>query len=280
MKIIFAIPHFYRRVEKGAIGSTTSSPEQRAAYLGRCVTSLRQTFGTGQGLVDSGGPPRRSNGALAAEVHIVLCTSGPDHLAASLPPGLVQRFESKGPPAELGFACHRILRSVLGRFDYYCFLEDDIEITDALFFRKLAWFSQCFGNDALLQPNRFERSAAGPLFKLYLDGNTRDPDLSLPYQDIAVRPKLSASGFGGEWLFQRVRNPHCGGFFLNQEQMAVLAKKGDFGRYTAEFISPLESAATLPVMRHFRVYKPARENAAFLELRHLGQRFLRPRPAS
>ena len=37
---------------------------------------------------------------------------------------------------------------------------------------------------------------------------------------------------------------------------------------------PLESAATLGIMRHFRVYKPARENAAFLEIEHLDRRYL------
>jgi hypothetical protein len=279
MKIIFAIPHFYLQLANGGIGSTRSSPEARAACLKRCVASLWQTFGARQGLVVSGEPPRRSNGSLAAELHIVLCTSGPHHLAERLPAGVVQHYKCKVSPPELGFACHRFLRSVLGQFDYYCFLEDDIEITDALFFKKLAWFSESFGNDVLLQPNRFELSPMGPIFKLYLDGDTRNRDHSLPHQDITIRPKLTAQGFGGEWVFQRVRNPHSGGFFLNQEQMTHLAKQSDFGRYTSEFVTPLESAATLSIMRHFRTYKPARENAAFLELHHLGQRFLR-RPAS
>jgi hypothetical protein len=34
------------------------------------------------------------------------------------------------------------------------------------------------------------------------------------------------------------------------------------------FIGPLESAASLGVMRAFRVYKPARENLDFLQIRH------------
>ena len=37
---------------------------------------------------------------------------------------------------------------------------------------------------------------------------------------------------------------------------------------------PEVSAASLGVMRTFRVYKPADENAAFLELEHTGSGFL------
>ena len=39
------------------------------------------------------------------------------------------------------------------------------------------------------------------------------------------------------------------------------------------FVGPLESAATLGIMRTFKVYKPARENANFLEVEHYGRRF-------
>jgi hypothetical protein len=40
------------------------------------------------------------------------------------------------------------------------------------------------------------------------------------------------------------------------------------------FVGPLESAATLGVMKTFRVYKPAPETGAFLEIEHPGTRFL------
>ena len=53
-----------------------------------------------------------------------------------------------------------------------------------------------------------------------------------------------------------------------------MAAHPEFGRYTDTFNGPLESAATLPVLRSFAVYKPARENASFLEIRHLHQRML------
>jgi len=37
---------------------------------------------------------------------------------------------------------------------------------------------------------------------------------------------------------------------------------------------PMLIAATLGIMQHFRAYKPARENAAFLEVEHLDRRYL------
>jgi hypothetical protein len=40
------------------------------------------------------------------------------------------------------------------------------------------------------------------------------------------------------------------------------------------FIGPLESAATLGIMRTFRIYKPTTSNAGFLEVQHSGQGFL------
>jgi hypothetical protein len=40
------------------------------------------------------------------------------------------------------------------------------------------------------------------------------------------------------------------------------------------FAGPLESAASLGVMKNFRIYKPAYSNAGFLEIRHLHNRYL------
>ena len=40
------------------------------------------------------------------------------------------------------------------------------------------------------------------------------------------------------------------------------------------FAGPLESAASLGVMKNFRIYKPAYANAGFLEIRHLHNRYL------
>ena len=82
--------------------------------------------------------------------------------------------------------------------------------------------------------------------------------------------------------FRRPTNPHSGCYFLNANQMASWAARGDFLDRDASWIGPLESAATLGVMKAFRVYKPSPENAAFLEVEHWGTGFIdqvrRPTP--
>jgi hypothetical protein len=56
--------------------------------------------------------------------------------------------------------------------------------------------------------------------------------------------------------------------------MARWAAQPDFLQRERAFVGPLESAATLGIARHFRVYKPERTNASFLELRHIHNRYL------
>jgi hypothetical protein len=52
--------------------------------------------------------------------------------------------------------------------------------------------------------------------------------------------------------------------------MEQWSKKPYFLDRTGVFYSPLESAATLGIMRAFRVYKPAPRVASFLEIEHYG----------
>jgi hypothetical protein len=74
--------------------------------------------------------------------------------------------------------------------------------------------------------------------------------------------------------FCRPANPHSGCFFLNAAQMSRWAARPDFLDRDTSFIGPLESAATLGIMRTFRVYKPTVENANFLEIEHHGTGFI------
>ena len=50
-------------------------------------------------------------------------------------------------------------------------------------------------------------------------------------------------------------------------------KDAGFGVAKSDFIGPLESAATLGVMKNFRIYKPGVENPDFLEVRHAGNAY-------
>ena len=110
--------------------------------------------------------------------------------------------------------------------------------------------------------------------KLFVDGQLRPGTVPDGLQDIGVRPRLVAPALGRSLEFRRVANPHAGCFFVNAAQMATLAEHPAFAKPDSAFCGPLESAATLAIMRCFDVYKPAMPNASFLEVRHLAQRML------
>jgi hypothetical protein len=277
LRILFTIPHFYDPNGGGFYGSLRPDPKPRAQGLVTEVFGLHTTFGARQGLLDAPkGRILRGTGAEVCDIDVVICTTGAQHLLGKLPmlKGLYRHQATQAEPKMLGFECHAVLREGLGQYDYYCYLEDDLLITDPLFFRKLAWFASLAGDRALLQPNRFESALDQPWHKLYIDGNLAKPEMSARYQNIADRKVIHGEGFGARWTFQRVINPHAGCFFLDARQMEAWASRPDFLDRDSSFISPLESAATLGIMRAFRIYKPAKESAGFLEVRHVNNRYL------
>jgi hypothetical protein len=74
--------------------------------------------------------------------------------------------------------------------------------------------------------------------------------------------------------FRRASNPHAGCFFLDGEQMDLWRAQPHFLDRDTAFVGPLESAATLGIMKTFRVYKPARACASFLEVQHFQPRYI------
>ena len=271
MRVLITIPHaFLAKGAGGYYGSEISDRTARAEKLVRCVTALHHAFAPGQRVIGTVDTHANTN---LLKLVVIVCTSGDLHLAESLPAGLALHHRTNVPPRMLGFECHRLLRGNVGRYDWYGYLEDDIELADSLFFDKLAWFNANFSPKAMLQPNRCEKSD-GRMAKLYVDGEMIDDTITAAFQDITIRPELSAEAFGRLWRFRRMANPHSGCFFANAAQMAVLAGHPDFATYQDAFYGPLESAASLIPMRCFEVYKPAPENAAFLEVCHLDKRIL------
>jgi hypothetical protein len=286
MRILFTVPHYYDAGGGGAYGSLKPDPAPRRNALAATVIGLHTTLGRRQGLLVQ--PIVPSNDACRAEIDVVVCTTGRKHLvdALRLPQTMYRHHSTNASPRLLGFECHAVMREALGRYDYYCYLEDDLLIGDPLFFVKLKWFTDFAGEDAVLQPNRFEVAVGQPLDKLYIDGNLKDPEFSARLQDVADRPALVAEALGQKFRFQRVNNTHSGCFFLSASQMSQWAARPEFLNRDTSFVGPLESAASFAVTRFFRAYKPARENAGFLEIRHLDNRYLGtrikspvPRPA-
>jgi hypothetical protein len=153
-------------------------------------------------------------------------------------------------------------------------LEDDLVLHDPWFFSKLKWFTHHAGNGNLLQPNRYEVSPQGAVFKAYVDGDLADSATST-FQNVDEQRQLMGKIMEQTIAFERALNPHSGCYFLNAEQMAHWAKQSHFLDRDTRFIGPLESAATLGIMRTFRVYKSTPAYANFLEIQHFGASFLK-----
>ncbi len=279
MRLLFTIPHFYKRLPKTPSAhrhGSSGSARDRLYALTACLSAPHQLYGAAQCMMHlAHHRTGAANQGTTAEVHLVVCTTRGQHLLddLSLDPRLFQHCPTDAEPELLGFQCREILRGRLDDYDYYCYLEDDLIVHDPWLFVKLAWFNGHVGQDKLLLPNRFER-AQGPLVhKAYVDGDLARR-VTAPFQNVDDCPWLESEVMGAKIVFRRPLNPHSGCYFLNARQMHHWSEQPHFLDRGASFIGPLESAATLGIMRAFKIYKPAPENANFLEIEHCGSRFV------
>src|SRR5579862_6917738 len=216
MRILFAIPHYFAPSAEGNYGSERDEPETRAFVVRQCLASLVQTFSSAQGLLDGRTQaPHAANSLLAAQVDIAVCTTGGSHLLPYLAGCGFAPVATGAEPRHLGFECHKVLRDGLGQYDYFGYLEDDLRLSDGSFFTKLAWFSAQFGDEAVLQPNRFELIDEPAPYKLYIDGNLLPGVATPPQRDPDAHRRFEVPAFGRGIVFQRVANPHSGCFFLS-----------------------------------------------------------------
>jgi hypothetical protein len=278
MRLLIAIPHYFSGVDP-ASHNRSRRPEardERANTLIAAIARLHQSFGRGTYGLDH--PNRlawQRPPSADCELDIVVCTTGRAHLLDALPAlrPLYRRHETSVDGPMLGFECHRVLAAGRGRYDYYGYVEDDILVFDPLFFKKRSLFDRAFGPQALLQPNRYEATAAGPVQKLYVDYGLH-PVYTERYQDVRVEPRLSLSFLDETIVFERTNYPSAGCFFLNGEQLGAWVDSPYFLDGDVSYMGPLDSAATLSVMKAFRIYKPVLEQAWFLEVLHASPRWI------
>jgi hypothetical protein len=277
MKILITIPHYYCHEENSNHGSMKKDPAPRIEALTGCITSIHQHLGESQCFMD-----HFLKQTFPANIHqqhkidILICTTRQCHILGelSLPYTGYSHVETDAEPMLLGFECARIMKGHLGEYDYYCYMEDDLIIPDSLFLQKIKWFTDATSSANLLQPNRFELSRNHSVLKCYLDGNVGDiySCLSLYPTD---GPEFSANFFGSYFRFCQPLNPHSGCFFLNAEQFEYWTMQPYFNEKDTSFIGPLESAASIGIMKTFNIYKPVPDNANFLEIEHHGNSFIK-----
>ncbi len=276
MRILVCIPHYFDEGTHGVHGSLNARPELRARALGASLIALHGHFSPHQRLIQIASREAvPANQDSVMELDIYICTTGDAHLLDSVPvpQDFYHHYPTQADPPLLGFECHTLLRENLGSYDYYCYLEDDLILHDSWFFHKLTWFNQQMGDVSILQPNRYELGPSALAAKVYIDGDI-PTHVTAPYMHPEDRKSLSAMILGTSVQFQRPLNPHAGCFFLNARQMHTWSQQPQFWDRRTSFIGPLESAATLGILQTFRVYKPAPQNAGFLEIQHAGTAFL------
>lgn len=275
MRILVTIAHFFKP-NGGRHASQGKDPQPRLLALSMNLAALHQLFSRSQGVIDIAQRlTLPANQSQAHDLDVVICTTQDHHLLDQLclPYHFYSHHPTQADPPFLGFECQAVLRDCLGQYDYYCFLEDDLILHDPYFFIKLAWFTEQAGDLSLLQPNRYEVATHGITCKAYIDGNLA-PHVTSAFQNVNERSQFQGSVMGQPLTFRRTLNPHAGCYFLNANQMARWVSQPHFLDNDSSFISPLESAATLGIMKTFRVYKTVPEQASFLEIQHFGKSFL------
>lgn len=279
MRVLVTIPHVFNPQSEGkaSYGSLSQDPQPRIAALSQALSALRSFDNSSQFWFRYTDrlSTHQANQGMAIEIDIIICTTQGLHLLKEIPiPSTYYHTRSFDcEPMFLGFECHGVLKEFLGKYDYYCYLEDDLIIGDAWFFHKLAWFNSCVHQGAVLQPNRFELTQKSEIKKVYIDPD-RDcasGRISGFAHDFHDHVTLTGQVMGYSLQFIRAGNPHSGCFFLTQGQMTRWAQTNYFSDRDTRFFGPLESAASLGLMRTFRVYKPAPQNASFLEIQHFGE---------
>lgn len=282
MRLLIGVVHFYRSGD-GRHGSLAADPAPRMRALSQLILSLHRLFGASAAtlnhcqrrvdeVVDGGG-----------QVDLRICVNGSNHILDQLP-HLSTLYSpiccDVEDPRLLGFACQNMLAMVSSKaeeegspYDYIAYLEDDIVMTDVDFFLKLRAFNNAFGDDYLLMPNRLETMEnSDHVNRFYIDGNY-NPLASEAYRKCGSH-QFCLEHLGKMIRFDQPFNLHSGCFFLNRNQADTYRSSGHAGEVDITFHGPLESAATLGMLKTFQVMKPALKNGRFLTVEHAGRNFM------
>lgn len=276
-----ALPHFFRE-QQGGSGYGSGRPGQRlhrSLALARCLQSLLALARSPDDLLlNIGGRALNRTGEEPAEpslppapqpwqVELNVFTVGPalrlDDVLRRMPAEIRVHTVTLEDPRQLPLACRDWLIATEPTADLSLYLEDDLVIADPLFLDKQFWFLQRCGGQAVLMPHRWEPIPNRSGQRLLVDGPLRADVIGRYTQP---QQAVGRGRFRGEEIvFDRTANPHSGCFCLSPTQVEQLRRQ-ELPR--EGFISPLETAATLTVLQHFQVLKPALNQRRFLWVEH------------
>ena len=229
-------------------------------------------------LVDKACYPANLDHRHHLDLHLV--TDGRHHVLNQLEAPYRQRVThvpmAPSDPLLLGFEAQRHLAAQLDSgYDFFAYFEDDLIIHDPLFFHKISRFVEMAGPESVLLPQRYEvLPIPARIDKLYIDGVMPAEQLKLHHRDLPTPPLQLDDVLWGGVTFESPQNPHSGCFVLRFDQLRHWSKQACWLDGDCSFISPLESAATLGLLKTFKLYKPTYASALFLEAQHWGTSFL------
>ena len=284
MRLLFAVVHYYKAGD-GRHGSLAADPKPRIDALRRLILQIHRLYGQPAGLlnhrqrrvdgVDDGGGPVDLRVCVSGDCHVLDRLSDCEGLyrqEACHPEdprsarfrssaGICSRLSTQLKPLE-----NRLITSLTWKTTFFSLMQIFPEI--ALLQPRL------FGNEYLLMPNRIETMEhQGHLRRFYIDGRLQPCRFR---RNIAsARTSCSASPILVRWcvlISLRIFIPAV--FFLNREQARTYASSGHAAAIDTSFHGPLESAATLGMLKTFQLMKPALENGRFLTVEHGGRNFM------
>jgi hypothetical protein len=275
MKILLAIAHYFRG-EKDSIHASTGEAgrEQRAAVVRSVIESWRGHLGPSSIL--SVRHRRYEPIEAAHQLDIAVLRRGADHLFddASCRQLSVRPIEVRTEdPRLIPFAAHKLFADSSNSYDMFVYSEDDIRTSDAWLLTKIAGFVEEFGAKRIVMPNRYEWNPLGPTRKSYIDGDLRPSVLEQYFEAIPDEMTLLQKAPGRVVSYSRALNPHSGFFAITSEQLKYWMRQPHFLDNDCSFIRPLESAATLGMLKTFSIYKSAGLDMGWIEMEHLDNRY-------
>lgn len=279
MRILVAIVHHWNPEGSGRHQSLRPDPQPRIQALREQILAFSR-LGRHQlhlDLADQAAYAANLDHRHQIDLHLV--TDGRHHVFDQLDAPYRERLThvpmATIDPLRLGFEAQRHLAAQLDAgYDLLAYFEDDLIIHDPMFFHKIHRFVDVAGLDCLALPQRFELlPIPSRIDKLYIDGVMPGEQLKLHLPD-PVPPLHLQDSLWGDVTFESPRNPHAGCFVLRPDQLRHWSKQSWWLDGDCSFISPLESAATLGLLKTFRLYKPSFASAMFLEAQHWGTNFL------
>jgi hypothetical protein len=276
MRILLTIAHFFR-AEEGSNHSSTDAHrrDQRAAAIRSVIDAWRGHYGP-VSTINVWQKRFEQMVGVADQLDIIVLVNGDNHLldADYCRARGVRLYDAKlENPRMLGFTAHKLFADARNGYDVFAFSEDDLRPTGGDMIPRILAFQDDYGWRRVLFPNRFEFNPRGPALKTYIDGMLRAALLA-PFEAALPDERFLKGRQGARPLtFQRATNPHCGFFAITAAQLTHWIAQPQFGDQDCSFISPLESAATLGILKTFPIYKPFGRDMGWLEIEHLDTRF-------